>query len=110
MALQELVAQTTRMEQSALMKETFIAPTMLPVCCVCGLIRGETGPSPDHKRWVTLRSYRKIHDMNPAAVSLTHSYCPDCFTQINAREIQYLWKGYRFSPIPETPTVHRREP
>ena len=110
MALQELGAQTTRRAQSALMRETFIAPTMLPVCCVCGLIRGETGPSPDRKRWVTLGSYRRIDGMNPAAFSLKHSYCPDCFTQVNATEIQYLWKGYGFSPIAESHTVHRREP
>ncbi len=27
-------------------RETFVAPTLLPVCCICGLIRDETGLRP----------------------------------------------------------------
>ena len=45
MAFENVVAQTTREAPSALMRETFIAPKMLPVCCVCELIRDETASS-----------------------------------------------------------------
>ena len=54
----------------------------LPVCCLCGLIRDEIGPSLDHERWVTPRTYRKAHGVNPADCLLTHTYCPECFTQV----------------------------
>ena len=63
------------------MRETFIAPTVLPVCCVRKLIRDETGSSPDRERWVTPRTYRKTHGLNPADSLLTHTYCPECFAQ-----------------------------
>ena len=43
MSLETLFTQTTREAPSAPMRETFVAPTLLPVCCVCGLIRDETG-------------------------------------------------------------------
>ena len=107
MALQELVAQTTRRAPSAPMREPVIAPTMLPVCYVCKLVRDETGSSPNRERWVTLRTYRTTHGMNPVGFSLTYSYCPECFTQVKGTESQYLWKSYRFSPISEMP--HRAQ-
>ena len=81
MALQELLAQTTREALSPPMREMFIAPKMLPVCSVCGLIRDETGSSPNHERWVTLRTYRRTHGMDPADVPLTHTYCQKCVTK-----------------------------
>ena len=59
MVLDTLVAQTTREAFSPPMRETFIAPTLLPICCVCGLIRNETGSSPDRERWVTPQTYRQ---------------------------------------------------
>ena len=43
MSPEALVAQTTREAPSVPMRETFVAPTLLPVCCICGLIRDETG-------------------------------------------------------------------
>ena len=107
MALQELVAQTTREVTSTPMRETFIAPKMLPVCSVCGLIRDEIGSSPNRERWVTTRTYRRTHSMNPADFSLTHTYCLKCFAKVQDTTKQYLWKSYRFSPIPETP--HRAQ-
>lgn len=56
-------------------------PSLLPVCCMCGLVRDETGYSLDHERWVTRRTYRKTHGAMPADCVLTHTYCPNCFTQ-----------------------------
>lgn len=81
MALGNLSAPTTRKAHSASMRETFIAPMMLPVCCVCGLIRDATQSFPDRECWITSRTYRKTHGANPADFPLTHTYCPKCFTK-----------------------------
>ena len=90
MSLETLFAQTTCKAPSALMRETFIAPTMLPVCCVCELIRDETGSSPNRERWVTPRTYRRTHGMNPADFPLTHTYCLKCFTKVQDTTRQYF--------------------
>ena len=90
MALVELFAQTTREAPSAPMRATSLAPTLLPVCCVCSLIRDETEPSSDRKRWVTPRTYRKAHGVNPADALLTHTYCPTCFTKAQETVVQYF--------------------
>ena len=90
MSLKETGTQTTREAPSAPMRETFIAPTLLPVCCVCGLIRDETGYRPHHERWVAQRTYRKTHGMNPTKLALTHTYCPTCFTKVQGTVRQYF--------------------
>ena len=90
MTLGTLFAQTTRKAPSATMRETFIAPTMLPVCCVCGLIRDETGSSTDRERWVTPRTYRTSHGVNPTKLALTHTYCQTCFTKAQETTRQYF--------------------
>lgn len=59
--------------------------TMLHVCCICGLVLDETGPSLAQERWVTQRTLRLTHGMNPAECLLTHTYCPVCFTQVMDR-------------------------
>ena len=81
MALETLSVQTTRDATSTPMGEAFIAPKMLPSCCVCGLIRDETGSFPGRERWVRPRTYRTTHGVNPVDFPLTHTYCPKCFTQ-----------------------------
>ena len=90
MALETLVAQTTRKTPSAPMRETFVAPTMLPVCCVCGLIRDESRSSPDRERWVTQRMYREAHGVNPSDFPLTHTYCTTCFAKVQDTTRQYF--------------------
>ena len=107
MSLEVLCAPTTREAPSAPMRERFIAPRVLTACCVCGLIRDGTESSPDRERWVTQRTYRKTHGINPADFLLTHTYCPECFTQFMGTVSQYLRKSCRFSPISET--QHRAE-
>ena len=81
MSLETLVAQTTCKAPSALMRETFVAPKMLPVCCVCKLIRDEIRSSLDGERWVTPRTYRATYGVNPSDSPLTHTYCKTCFTK-----------------------------
>jgi hypothetical protein len=90
MSLVELLARTIRQAPSAPMIETFIAPKMLPVCCVCRVIRDETGSSPDHERWVTPWTYRTTHGVNPADVPLTHTYCLACFRKAQETTRQYF--------------------
>jgi hypothetical protein len=90
MVLDNLFAQTAREAPSNSMRETFIAPTLLSVCCVCRLIRDKTGSFPDHERWVTPQAYQKTYDVLSADVLLTHTYCPECFTQVMGTVSQYL--------------------
>ena len=74
--------QASREAFSVLMREPFIAPTLLPVCCVCSLIRDDTRSSPGRELWVTQRTYHKTHAVNPSDLALTHTYCPTCFTEV----------------------------
>ena len=90
MSRKETGTQTTREALSALMRETFIAPTLLPICCVCGLIRDESGYRPHYARWVAQRIYRKTHGVNPSTLALTHTYCPNCFTKVQGTVRQYF--------------------
>jgi hypothetical protein len=71
-------AQITHAASSTSRKET----PLLPVCCLCKLIRDEIGASPDLARWISQRTYRKTHGINPANCLQTHTYCPGCFTQV----------------------------
>lgn len=70
-----------RIAQAALSASRIETP-LLPVCCLCRLIRDEIGASPDSASWVTQRTYRKTHGVNPADCLQTHTYCPGCFTQV----------------------------
>ncbi len=77
------VEQVTRVACATPRRETCIIPTLLPVCCVCGLIRDDTRCSPDREIWVTQRTYHEAHGVNLAEIALTHTYCPNCFTQFH---------------------------
>jgi hypothetical protein len=82
MSLKDTLVQTTRETISAPWREMFIPPTLLPVCCVCKLIRDDTRFSPGRELWVTQRTYHKNHGVNPSGLALTHAYCPTCFTEV----------------------------
>lgn len=69
------------MKRRTLAKE----PALIPICSSCGLIRDAGGVTVDQERWVTKRTYAKTHDMNLAEYHLTHTYCPDCFTDFMER-------------------------
>jgi hypothetical protein len=110
MALGTLFAQTTRKTPSAPMRETCIAPKMLPVCRVSGLIRDETGSSPDRERWVTPRTYRTTHGVNPVELALTHTSRPTYFTKVLGRVRQHSERVAASRQYPKRHTVHRRGP
>jgi hypothetical protein len=78
MTVEALFAQITHEAPSASRRAT----PLLPVCCLCRLVRDATGASLDGTRWVTQRTYRKTHGVHPAKCLQTHTYCPGCFTQV----------------------------
>ena len=52
---------------------------IIPICCVCGLIREEREPS-KVESWVTKGVFKLTHGSDPSAHRLTHTYCPTCYT------------------------------
>ena len=110
MALGNVVAQTTRAALSPPMRETCIAPKLLPACRVSGLIRDESRSSLHRERWVTPQTYRQTHGVNPVELALTHTYCPTYFTKVLGRVRQYSGSAAVSRQYPKRHTVHRREP
>jgi hypothetical protein len=93
MSLEQFSPQTTHEAPSASMrerKERFIAPALLPVRCICGLVRDESESSSGFERWVPKRTYQERHDVNPTEIPLTHTYCPDCVTKAQNTIRQYF--------------------
>ena len=83
-------ARTTPETPSALRNEPFTQPTLLPVCCLCGLIRDNRGSSPDPERWLTPRTYQQTHGVHPDDCSFTPTYCPACLTKVRETTAQYF--------------------
>ena len=82
MSMKETVMRPVRQAPSAPGRDTFIPPTLLPICCACGLIRDDTRFSPGRELWIAQRTYRETHGVNPADLALSHTYCPTCFTKV----------------------------
>lgn len=93
MSREGLSMQNAPRAPSASMSTLYIAPQLLPVCCICGFIRDEAGGRPQHGRWVAQRAYQKIHGGNLADFSLTHTYCPKCLVKVQKTVRQYLREG-----------------
>jgi len=89
MSSEKIVTQPVPQTSLSSRSEAFMAPSLLPVYCVCGLIRDEMGSLPNHISWVTPGSYRTTHPMHSTDLLFTHSYCPECLlqAQISMREI-----------------------
>lgn len=90
MSPEHLFAQTTRELPAALMRGTVIAPTLLPVCCVCGLIRDDKSCASSLDCWLTRSMYREAHGIDPTETALTHTYCPACFAKAQGTVRQYF--------------------
>jgi hypothetical protein len=108
MALGNMVAQTTRKAPFAQMRETFIAPKILPLYCVCRLIRDVTESFPDRERSVPPRTYRTTHGVSP--VELAHTSRPTYSTKVLGRVRQHSESAAASRQYPKRHTVHRREP
>jgi hypothetical protein len=77
MAVETLFAQIIHEAPSTSLRDT-LPPRLLYL----RLFRDEAGASLDRERWVTQRTYRQTHGVNPADCLFTHTYRPDCFTQV----------------------------
>jgi hypothetical protein len=53
---------------------------LIPICCVCGLVRDSQGEVEDAEdgSWSDLGSYLDRHNLRDADFKLTHTYCPVC--------------------------------
>jgi hypothetical protein len=56
---------------------------ILPICCVCGLIRADKESKTES--WVTKQVFRQTHGIDHSSCRLTHTYCPSCYTQFMDR-------------------------
>ena len=90
MPIDKTMIRTTRDSPSAPRRETFIAPTLLPICCGCNLVRDDTRLSPGRKLWITPQAYRETHGVNPDELALTHTSCPECFMKAQDTSRQYV--------------------
>jgi hypothetical protein len=57
--------------------------TILPICCVCGLIRDSNESQVES--WVTKHAFQQTHRADPSDYRLTHTYCPACYTKFMNR-------------------------
>jgi hypothetical protein len=90
MSIEKTNTRTTRDAPSAPRRETFIAPTLLPICCACKLIRDDTRLSPGRKLWITQQTYCETHGVNTDELALTHTSCPECFMKAQDTSRQYV--------------------
>lgn len=90
MFYKEIVTQPILQASPSSRPEAYTAPLLLPVCCVCGLIRDETGSLPIRMSWVTPGSYRRTHNVRSTDLLLTHTYCPDCLLQAQIRMREFF--------------------
>jgi hypothetical protein len=74
-------------------KDTFIAPSLLRVCCACGLVQDEAGATPGLERWISQQAYREAHGVSPAKLTLTHTYCQTCFAEVQEIVRQFFPKA-----------------
>lgn len=66
--------------------EAYLEPHLLPVCCVCGLVRDDEAQAAPPRRvsWMTLEQYQTTYVTHPAPFLFTHTYCPVCLAKIRA--------------------------
>ena len=67
----------------ALFKEDFKSPRLLPVCCICGLVRDDESAAPSRpESWMTMKRYRGMRAVHATSFLFTHTYCPACLIQV----------------------------
>jgi hypothetical protein len=90
MSSEEVVTQPVLQTIPSLRPAAYMAPLLLPVCCVCGLIRDETASLPSRMSWVTPGSYRRTHNVHSTDLLFTYSYCPDSILQAQTRMREFF--------------------
>lgn len=56
-------------------KRLHLFESTLPVCCLCGKVRDDTGTQPGHGPWRSLEEYVALR----SDAGLSHGFCPDCY-------------------------------
>ena len=82
MATAKYLSNDVWVERAQLNKGSINMPVLIPVCCVCGLIRDDSRSAPIHTRWITLKAYRLAHNVRSNELFFTHTYCPDCLAKV----------------------------
>lgn len=90
MPSKETAAQPVRQRHPSSRPKAQVARFLLPVCCVCGLIRDETDPLSHRTLWVTPGSYQKTHHILSIEIPFTHTYCPVCFRKAKTSMKQFF--------------------
>jgi hypothetical protein len=54
---------------------------LIPICCVCENVRGESLSPGAEPEWGPLKDYLDRHHLTIGAYRLTHTYCPACAVQ-----------------------------
>ncbi len=90
MILEQTRAQTIGQSALAPTQKASMTERLLPVCCVCGLIRDDIRKLSHRVRWMTPQIYRTTYDVNPAKCLLTHTYCPKCFATVREAARRYV--------------------
>ena len=92
MSHNETLLRTSCVSCSAPMRETFIVPTLLPICCVCGLIRDDTRFSPGRELWITQQTYHETYGVDPVELALAHTNCPTCYMKAHDNAQENFWE------------------
>ncbi len=75
------VSNDVSVERALLHEGSINDSVLIPVCCVCGLIRDDRGSVPIQARWITLKAYRLGRNLRSNELFFTHTYCPDCLAK-----------------------------
>lgn len=67
-------------EKQDLQKKIQVYESIIPVCCVCGIIRDDSGR--EKNQWLSMEEY--ITKNSSARIS--HTYCPECYAKARKEE------------------------
>jgi len=56
--------------------------SILPVCCVCGKVRDDTGAEQGKGAWESLQTFVMEH----SDTSLSHTFCPPCYQEYRQQQ------------------------
>lgn len=90
MSSKETAAQQVHQTRPLSGQEAYVVPRLLPVCCVCRLVRDEADSASHRTLWLTAGSYRRAHNVHSTDLRFTHTYCPDCLLQAQNRMREFF--------------------
>ena len=72
------MAQRSPFGQSLKCRHLPVEPSLIAMCCVCGLVRARKTLAVDPERWVTRRTYEQMYAVTLMENPITHTYCSGC--------------------------------